>query len=404
MDTMYPAKINSPATTLASGINDIVTTIPLTNASVVPAAPNLAVIGTGEDAETVLYTGKSGNDLTGCTRGFQGTAKAWESGTSVARFFTAYDYDTLRTNLSTHDETETPGIHGSTTANTASKLVHRDTAGRAMISDPAVDTHIDNQGARDAAISTHAGLTTGVHGAGANTLWHGGLTNIVDKTHLSQDFGASATRLRNLILTPITGEIIRELGTGISAFSASINGTPTTTSVVYDTETNEGDLTGIQSGANYWGRRILHNTTRGNSRKIVSVNVATNTITTEASTDDWADNDVITTQSQTNTMAGYCDIDLSAEIPSTVTAIQVFIFLDNNESTLDNTRYIMIHPFMAYDFGYRQWLNCNVPDLKTQGTYFLQVHSQKMTYWKAGGCDDIGIGIKVVATVEYADT
>ena len=102
MDTMYPAKVNSPATTLSSGINDIVTTIPLTDASVVPAAPNLALIGTGEDAETVLYTGKSGNDLTGCTRGFQGTAKSWDSGTSVARFFTAYDYDTLRTNLSTH--------------------------------------------------------------------------------------------------------------------------------------------------------------------------------------------------------------------------------------------------------------------------------------------------------------
>lgn len=100
MDTMYPAKINSPATTLSSGINNVVTTIPLTDASVVPAAPNLAVIGTGEDAETVAYTGKSGNDLTGCTRGFQGTAKAWDSGTSVARFFTAYDYDTLRTNVS----------------------------------------------------------------------------------------------------------------------------------------------------------------------------------------------------------------------------------------------------------------------------------------------------------------
>jgi len=100
---MYPGKINSPATTLSSGINDIVTTIPLTDASVVPAAPNLAVIGTGEDAETIKYTGKSGNDLTGCTRGFQGTAKAWDSGTPVARFFTAYDYDTLRTNLSTHN-------------------------------------------------------------------------------------------------------------------------------------------------------------------------------------------------------------------------------------------------------------------------------------------------------------
>lgn len=111
MDTMYPGKVNSPATTLDGGINDSVTTITVVDASKLASAPNLAVIGTGEDAETILYTGISSNDLTGCTREFQGAAKAWDSGTSVARFFTAYDYDTLRTNLGTHDPATT-GVHG----------------------------------------------------------------------------------------------------------------------------------------------------------------------------------------------------------------------------------------------------------------------------------------------------
>jgi len=102
MTTMYPAKVNSPATTLGGGINDSVTTISLVDASVLPTAPNMAVIGTGEDAETILYTGISTNDLTGVTRGFQGTAKAWDSGTTVARMFTAYDHDTFKSNIETN--------------------------------------------------------------------------------------------------------------------------------------------------------------------------------------------------------------------------------------------------------------------------------------------------------------
>lgn len=96
---MYPAQVNSPQTELSAAITNAVTTISVLNASVLPAAPNLVVIGSDETAETVLYTGKSGNDLTGCTRGFQGTAKAWGAGVKVARNFTAYDYDSLRTNV-----------------------------------------------------------------------------------------------------------------------------------------------------------------------------------------------------------------------------------------------------------------------------------------------------------------
>jgi len=99
LQPMYPGQVNSPHTELASAIDDEQTTIPLLDASVLPDPPNLATIGTGEDAETILYTGVSGNDLTGVTRGFQGAAKAWNAGTKVARNFTAYDYDALRQNV-----------------------------------------------------------------------------------------------------------------------------------------------------------------------------------------------------------------------------------------------------------------------------------------------------------------
>src|SRR5690554_4791580 len=102
MQPMYPGQVNSPQTELASAIDDEQTTIPLLDTSKLPDPPNLATIGTGEDAETILYTGVSGNDLTGVTRGFQGAAKAWAQGTKVARFFTEYDYDALRQNILSH--------------------------------------------------------------------------------------------------------------------------------------------------------------------------------------------------------------------------------------------------------------------------------------------------------------
>lgn len=113
MQDMYPGKVNSPQTELASAIDDEQTTIPLLDASVLPDPPNLCTIGTGEDAETVLYTGKSGNNLTGVTRGFQGAAKAWVQGTKVARNFTAYDYDALRQNVEELDASKATVTHGS---------------------------------------------------------------------------------------------------------------------------------------------------------------------------------------------------------------------------------------------------------------------------------------------------
>ena len=101
---MYPGQPNSPQTELAADITADDTTIPLLNAAALPPAPNLAVIGTDETAETVLYTGVEGNNLTGVTRGFQGVARSWSAGAKVARNFTAYDYDALRQNVEEMDQ------------------------------------------------------------------------------------------------------------------------------------------------------------------------------------------------------------------------------------------------------------------------------------------------------------
>lgn len=96
MSTLYPAMVNSPVTEVAANIDSVVTTITVLNGTALPAAPNIATIGQGDTAETIMYGTRSGNTLSDVVRGFEGTARAWTVGTKVARNFTAYDYDTIR--------------------------------------------------------------------------------------------------------------------------------------------------------------------------------------------------------------------------------------------------------------------------------------------------------------------
>lgn len=212
--------------------------------------------------------------------------------------------------------------------------------------------------------------------------------------------------MRNPIVAPVAGSLLRIIGCGESPFDGVINGNPTATSVVYDGDSKETMFTGLSGydGSTYWGQIILHNTTRGNSRKIASVNVATNTITTTSSTDDWADDDVITCQSTTNTQAGFFDVDVSAQIAATTEAILMFAVIDDTEGNQDNSRYIMFHPYESYNSGKRQWINANLANIKGQGVYPIKLASQKFTMWMASGCVTINIVLSVVAELEYADT
>jgi|GEM_PF-4029840 len=104
LETMYPAAVNSKQTELAEAIDDTQTSFSVLDGSVLPPAPNLLTLGTDESAETVLYTGKTGNEITGVTRGFESGAVSWAAGTKLARFFTAYDHDTFRENITDLDQ------------------------------------------------------------------------------------------------------------------------------------------------------------------------------------------------------------------------------------------------------------------------------------------------------------
>lgn len=100
ISTMYPGKSNSPKTYLVSDITAAATTITLGDSTVLPDAPNLAVIGSDETAEVIIYQTKNGNQLTGIVRGQGGTtAKGWLANTVVARNFTFLDYQKLIDNI-----------------------------------------------------------------------------------------------------------------------------------------------------------------------------------------------------------------------------------------------------------------------------------------------------------------
>lgn len=96
MGTMYKPQNNGPHTELAATINAGQTSITVTNASVLPEAPNVLTIGTEEDAELVEVQSITGNILT-VQRGFNGTtAKAWDAGVWIYRGITAQDIEELQ--------------------------------------------------------------------------------------------------------------------------------------------------------------------------------------------------------------------------------------------------------------------------------------------------------------------
>ena len=81
---MYKGIPFSPQVALADGIGAGDTTIPVTDISAFPDAPNLATIGTDEDGETILYTAKTTDSLSGCTRGVEAMSLSLRAKRSIA--------------------------------------------------------------------------------------------------------------------------------------------------------------------------------------------------------------------------------------------------------------------------------------------------------------------------------
>lgn len=100
ISTMYPAMPGSPKTTLTADITADATSLTVADCNVLPAAPNILVIGDDENAEVICYNAKSGNTVSGLIRALGGTvASAWTAGTEVARNFTSFDHDRFKENI-----------------------------------------------------------------------------------------------------------------------------------------------------------------------------------------------------------------------------------------------------------------------------------------------------------------
>ncbi len=92
---LYQGIAFSPQAALTGNIGAADTIIPVSDVSAFPDAPNLATIGTDEGGETVLYTAKTDAALSGCQRGIEGAARAWNAGEVIGRNFTAKDHNDL---------------------------------------------------------------------------------------------------------------------------------------------------------------------------------------------------------------------------------------------------------------------------------------------------------------------
>src|SRR5690625_873939 len=102
MAELYKGIEGSPITYLTSDISASQTTISIDDDSALPEAPNICTIGYGENLETIKYGAKSNGVLQNVTRGIEGTPRAWQKGTEVARFFTAYDHNSIIENFNSH--------------------------------------------------------------------------------------------------------------------------------------------------------------------------------------------------------------------------------------------------------------------------------------------------------------
>ena len=119
-------KKNSVSTTLSAGINDVVTTIPVTQLSVFHDKDGTLItkgIVIGYDdavesyAEEITITGASGTsgtgNLTSATRGVKadgsiGVGLAWGSGTKIAVMFSTGIYEQICDNIAAHESGKAP--------------------------------------------------------------------------------------------------------------------------------------------------------------------------------------------------------------------------------------------------------------------------------------------------------
>jgi len=141
---MYKGAINSPETIITNNISNTDTLIYVQDETKVPTdLPNLMVLGTGISAETIKVLSISGLAIT-VERAFQGTAKTWNAGTTIARNFTEYDYEALKSNVEELNDNQ-----GDLTALTTTEKTNLVGAVNELVSQSAQLVQLDNVEAKN---------------------------------------------------------------------------------------------------------------------------------------------------------------------------------------------------------------------------------------------------------------
>lgn len=112
LQTMYPGVANSPETFLKEALTIDGEIMYLADGSVLGEIPTLAVIGEGQQAETVLVTSTRSDGGYTIRRGVEGPKKAWTKATTVARNWTNEDYEALRSNITAINDDKVDKIDG----------------------------------------------------------------------------------------------------------------------------------------------------------------------------------------------------------------------------------------------------------------------------------------------------
>lgn len=99
LNKMYDGVVNSPETYLTQNLAADATIIYVADSSVFGELPNIAVIGTDQNAETILIKSKRSDGGLEVQRAIEGPAKRWEKTTAIARNFTNFDYQQIKDNI-----------------------------------------------------------------------------------------------------------------------------------------------------------------------------------------------------------------------------------------------------------------------------------------------------------------
>ena len=134
------------------------------------------------------------------------------------------------------------------------------------------------------------------------------------------------------------------------------------------------------------------------------MDIANNAITTESSTDDWADNDVITVQTQQSGFgAGYFEVDVSASVAATVTGVFVVLNAQDQSSAGLANRNFAVHPYATYNSAKLHTTTYALADQRNAAPMVLvSMISQKLIFRLRG--TDSYILATICAIVEPADT